>query len=219
MPHRIFLVRTYALSATVGGVLFFGASAQSTHVRQQQEQQQDRQQTSESPQQSSQPQPVTQPSPQPDASNRPKPKKVWTNDEVVTLRSPADKYQADKEAQDAADAETAVRKADLAKQVKEAGLTLELPATPEETRRSIKSKEEQIKDLEQRLDLLNHEPPDADGSKKEAIQKQIEGFSGDLRKAQLELKVLQEHLRDLTKTAPPEPTSVTPWAPAPENPQ
>src|SRR5271170_5452418 len=74
---------------------------------------QEQQQSSQSP-----PQQPVQPSPQPSDPSAPKPKKIWTNDEVITLRSPADTYLAEKEAQEVADHKAADKKAELAKQIK-----------------------------------------------------------------------------------------------------
>jgi len=174
------------------------------------------QQSSQTEQQSSPPEQTPQPAPPiPDPAG-PKPRKIWTNDDMVSLRSPADNYQAEKEAQQAAAAEAAVKKSELAKQIKDAGLTIKMPPTPEETQALIKDKEEQIKDLRERLDRSNQDFSEAEGSKKAAIQLQIEALSTDLTKIQLEVKALRSHLEELAKAAPSESISTPVTPPSPQ---
>jgi hypothetical protein len=140
--------------------------------------------------------------------------KVWTNDDVVSLRSPADTYLAEREEQEAADAEAAAKKEALAKQIKEAGLTLNLPSTSEETQRLIRGKQDQIRDFQDAMDRLSKDLPDASPERKPEIRKEIETFKGYVQKAQLELKVLQDHLQNLPKTAPSESPSAPSSPPA-----
>jgi hypothetical protein len=193
---------------TVGVALLFAGWSPSAYAQEQQ--------TREAQQQTSEPQKSPQP-PQPPDPSAPKPKKVWTNDDVISLRSPADTYRAEKEAQEAADAEAAVKKAELARQIKEAGLTIKLPPTPEETEQLIKDKEEQIKDFQERLNQLNHDLPDAPAQRKAATQEQIEALTSNVQKDQLERKVLEDHLKDLTKGKPGKPPTAPPPPPSPEN--
>jgi transcriptional regulator of NAD metabolism len=186
------------------------------HVQEQQQQSQSEQSPPplQNPQASSQQIPVPE---QP----APRKRKVWTNDDMASLRSPADTYLAEKESQEAASAEAAAKKEALAKQIKEAGLTLNLPATSEETRRLIQAKQNQIRDLQDGTDRLIKDLLDAPPERKLEIQKEIETFKGYLEKAGLELKVLLDHLQSLAKTAPNEsPSSFAPPAtpPSQENP-
>lgn len=213
MNPRLPLRRLDVLSITLGVALFSAALSQSAYAGRPKEQQ-----TFQAQQEASQPQQNPQPSPPPQDPSTPKPKKVWTNEDVVSLRSPADTYRAEKEAQEAADAEAAVKKAELAKQIKEAGLTIKLPSTPEETRRLIKDKEELIRASQERLDRLNHDLPEALEPQKTAMQKQIESLTVDVPKDQLELKVLQSHIEDLVKIAPNQPPSAPPKPPSAQNP-
>jgi hypothetical protein len=210
MPRRLLVVRTHVLAGVI--LLSLAALAQSAHARQQQEQQ-----TSQSQQQASQPQQDSPAPLKPEAESGPKPKKVWTNDDVVSLRTPADVFLAEKEEQDAANAKASAKKADLAKQVKEARLTLELPATTEETQRLIKVREDQAGDLQKRLDQLDHDLSDGEELQRAIIQQHIETVTNDLRKVQLEIKVLRTHLEDIAKTAPAEPSPAPP--PSPEKPR
>ena len=176
-------------------------------------------QQSSQAQQASQPQQNPQLTPPIQDSSAPKPKKVWSNDDVVSLRTPADIYQAEKEAQEAADAEAAAKKSELAKHIKDDGLTIKLPSTVEEAQALIKDKEERIKDLRERLDRSNQDLPDTEGSKKAAIQLQIEALSSDLTKTQLEVKVLRNHLEELVKATTDESVSTPVTPPTPQNPQ
>jgi hypothetical protein len=221
MNPRIPLRRLDALFLIVGVAVFSGALSQPAYAGRPQEQQ--------SSQSQQQPQPPPSPAPAPSAQPASDPaqqigalpvkrRKVWTNDDVEVLRTPADIYRTEKEAQEAADAEAALKKAEFAKQVKEAGLTMKLPATAEETQRLIKDKEEQIRDLQDVLDRMSHDLQDAAAEQKVKIEKQIEIFTGDSQKSQLELKVLQEHLQNLAKTTPTEPPTPPPAEPTPEKP-
>ena len=199
-------------TVTAGVVLVLAGLSPSVYAGWRQEQQ-----TQQAQQQTSEPQKNPQP-PQPPDPSAPKAKKVWTNDDMPSLRSPADTYLAEKEAQEAAAAEAASKRAELEKQIKQAGLTIDLPPTAEETQRLIKTKQERIKELKDHLDLLNQGLPDAPENQKAANQRQIEEFTGDSKKLQLEVKVLEDHLQSLAKTAPSAPPSAVPAPPARENP-
>jgi hypothetical protein len=212
MSACISLRRIDILFVTVGTALFSGVLSPSAYTGWPQEGQ-----TSQSQQQSSEPQQNPQSPPPPQDTSAPKPKKVWTNDDVISLRSPAEVYQAEKEAQAASDAEAAKKKAELAKRVKEAGMTMKLPATPEETQTLIKDKQEQIRNLQDAVDRLNHDLPDAPEEQKVKIQKQIEAFTGDSQAAQLELKVLEDHLQNLAKIKPVASPTPPPASSTPEN--
>lgn len=205
------LRRLSALGIAAGGVApFLILFAQSAFPERRQGQQSSQ---SQAQQPASQQQQNPQPSPQPPEPSAPKVKKVWTNDDVVSLRSQADVYLAEKEAQEAADAEAASKKVALAKQIREAGLTMKLPSTSEETQRLIKAKEEQIRDLQEGLDRLTGEMPDAPADQKSAMQNQLEMVVSSLQKARVELKVLRDHLTELAKTEANEPAASPPPPP------
>jgi hypothetical protein len=192
-------------------LLQFSSSAASA-IRQQE--QQSSQQRAAQPQQNAQPELKAQATPQPEG----KQKKVWTNDDIIALRTPADIYLFEKEAKEAAEAEAAAKREADARQIKEGGLTLELPSTAEETQRLINTRQDQIKDFQDAIDRLKKDLPDALPDKKPETEKQIELLNGYLQKAQLELKALQDHLQDLAKTKTSEPTSTLSTSPSPQNP-
>jgi hypothetical protein len=210
--NRSPLPRTCKRYIALGAMLFLVSAPSKCMGPQQATQSQ--QQSSETQQQSQQQKPSETPA-QPLPESGSKPRKIWSNDDVVSLRTPADNYLAEKEMQKAADAEAATKKAELARQIKEAGLTVELPSTSEGTEGLIKIKEEQAKDLQVRLDLLNHDLPEA--AKKAPIQQQIEAVSHDLRKIQLEIKVLQSHLESFPKAATGESVSAPATPPSPRS--
>jgi hypothetical protein len=148
-------------------------------------------------------------SPPPEA---PKQKKVWTNEDVVSLRSPADIYQAEKEAREAAAAGAAAREAGEAKLPKEAKPTIKLPATPEETQQLIDAKEHLISDEQIELDRLNKELPGTPEEQKVEMQREIDRVADVLRTARIEEKTLRAHLQKLNKTKSDE-TTPAPTAP------
>jgi len=154
-------------------------------------------------QQSSQTQPPQSSHPQqssPPEQPTSKPKKVWTNEDVISLRTPADAYQAEREAQVAAKAAAVAKEAAQAKLIKEAGLTIKLPATAEETQRMIKTKEGEISDEQSGIERMNNELPSTPADQKAAVQKEIDRVTADLQKDRVELEVLQNHLQKLNKT-------------------
>jgi hypothetical protein len=145
--------------------------------------------------------------------------KVWTNGELVSLRTPADIYLMEKEAQEEAAAKAAADKAAAQEAAqgdaaKPAGTTVPLPATVEETQKLIKDKQEQISDEQSNLDRMTKELPDAPEDQKPAMQKEIDRMTADLPKAQNDLKQLTDHLEKLNtaqaQQAPPAPTPPNP---------
>lgn len=157
-------------------------------------------------QQNGQAQQNTQPAQQPAV----KQKRVWTNDDVVALRTPADTYQVDKEARQAAEAEQAAKQAAEAKEPKQPALTVKLPNTAEETQKAIVEKEGQITGEQNGLERLLRELPDASDDQKADMQKEVDRLAADLPRIRTQLKALQDHLAKLTK-----PRSEAPTAPPP----
>ena len=166
------------------------------------------------------PSPTSPPSSRPASDPEPpigalpvKRRKVWTNDEVILLRTPADDYLAEKEAKEAAAAKAAVRSAAQPKASKEAPPEGKFPTTIEETQLLIKNKEQDITDDQASLVGLNTELTNAPDEQKKAKQREIEIVAAELDRARNELKALQDHLVDLHK--PPAGKSPTEPPPAP----
>jgi hypothetical protein len=186
---------------TLCSALSIHTSANLLAARESQEQQsaQSQQQPPQQPpqqQQSTQHPSNSQPSDQPEAKHR----KVWTNDDVASLRTPADVYLAEKEAQEAAAAEAAAQEAAKAKLVDGARPTVKLPATVEETRKLIAGRESQIADDQQALDRYTAELPNEPAERKDRMQEEIKRITAGLPKERSELKILQDHLEKLSKT-------------------
>jgi hypothetical protein len=152
-----------------------------------------------------------------------KTRKIWTEDDLIALRTPMDIYLLEKEAQEAAEAaaadEAAAQKASDQKAAEEDKPTISLPPTIEGTQDLIKSKQEQIDDEQNGLDRMTNELPNAPEDQKEAMQKEIDRVTADLPKIRLELKQLEDHLEALTKAqlngAPPAENPAPPSNPQP----
>lgn len=178
------------------------------------QQEQQSQQQSQSQQSTPAQPPGAQTNPQPGPAE-PKKRKIWTNDDVVSLRTPADNYLAQKEQQEAAAAQTAEKAAADAKLAKGSNTSIKLPSTIEETQKLIKAKEAQIDDEQSALERLIRELPDTPEDQKPAMQKEIDRVAADVPKVRNDLKSLQSHLEKLTKaqlndaaTSPPTPPSL-----------
>jgi hypothetical protein len=195
--HVHFSLRDFSLSSlSLGAALSFSPLANRPAVWRTPEQQSSQiQQQAPQQQQSAQQPSNSQPSQQREA----KQKKVWTNDDVVSLRTPADVYLAEKETQEAAAAEAAVKSAAKAKLVDGPGPTEKLPSSAQETQKLIAAKESHIADEQQALDRYTAELPTEPAERKDRMQEEIKRITGGLPKERLELKMLQEHLEELNK--------------------
>jgi len=174
---------------------------QATLARQQGEQQSQLQQQPPAPP----PSPTLPPGSQPASEQAPlveqlplKRRKVWTNDEVVTLRSPADNYLAEKEAKEAADAKAAVKEAAIRaaiKSEKEPPLDIKLPATPQETERILKAANDDIQEETIVLDKLHNELLDASPEQQAGKQKEIDRLMANIETLRRDAKALRDHLQ------------------------
>lgn len=157
-----------------------------------------------------------QPATLPPSSSSPntKAKKVWTNDDVIALRTPADNYVVEMETQEMAKAATTAeeraKKEALAKQIKEAGLAISLPSTVEETQRIIQAKQEEIVDLQEGRNRLANARAEASTDQSVVLQKQLDTIARNLEEAELQLKVLQQHLENLRNSTGKQLPAATP---------
>jgi DNA repair exonuclease SbcCD ATPase subunit len=175
-------------------------------VAQQQEQQQSQsQQQPPPPPPSPTPPPSTQPAsdPAPPIGALPvKRRKVWTNDEVIVLRTPADDYQVEKEAKGAAEADAAAKEAArkaAAKPEKEQPLDIKLPATAEETKKMLKSALDDIQEETMVLNKLQKEQLDAATGQQAEKQKEIDRLNASLETLRRNVKALQDHLQTFSE--------------------
>ena len=217
-----------ASMAAAGFALLLGAASCPAFADWRQEQQSSQQ--SSGSRQSSQTQaapaqPATPPLTNPQYSDtEKKTRKIWTEDDLIALRTPMDIYLLEKEAREAAEAEAeaaaeaAAQKASDQKAAAEDKPTIDLPPTIEATQDLIKSKQQQVDDEQNGLERMTNQLPNTPEDQKPALQKEIDRVTADLPKTQLELKQLQDHLDALTKAqlnAPPPAEN----PPPPSNPQ
>ena len=167
------------------------------------------------PPQNSEPTPQQALPPDPPAAKH---RKIWTNDDVVLLRTPADNYLVEKEARQAAGAEAAAKSPAQAKAAKETSLEIKLPSSIEETQLLLKNKEQDISDDQAALVSLNTELANLSDEPKKAKQKEIGIVAAELDRARNELKALQERLVELHQPPASESTAAPPPPPPPPPP-
>jgi hypothetical protein len=141
-------------------------------------------------------------------------RKVWTNDEVTSLRTPADQYQAEKEQKEAADAAAAAREAAIraaAKSGKQPPLDIKLPSTVEATEEMLKNTQDDIQETAVVLEKMRKEFLDAPEEQQPDKQKEIDHITAALGTLRRNAKALQDHLQAITPKPPPE----TPPPPTP----
>ncbi len=128
-----------------------------------------------------------------------KTKKVLTNDDLESSRSPTDQYLLDKEARETADAAQAAADAIAAER---AMAGIKMHATVEETQRTIDDTQQDINDHNDALDRLNKEFDSAPAEQKAGIQREIDRHTNGVQTSQQELKALQDHLKQLNSKSP-----------------
>jgi DNA repair exonuclease SbcCD ATPase subunit len=194
-----------ASGLALGAALLLAPLRSEAVIAQQQEQQQSQSQQPPPPSPST----TTPPSSQPASDLAPpigelpvKRRKVWTNDEVVVLRTPADSYQVEKEAKQAADAEAAAKEASekaAGKSEKKPPLDIKLPATPEETKKMLESALDDIQEETMVLNKLQKEQLDAAAGQQAEKQKEIDRLNASLETLRRNVKALQDHLQTFSE--------------------
>jgi len=212
-PSKLFNFRSLAY-LVLAGVVVLTPSKGLANTTQRQEQQQAQQPP---PQQN--PQPSSQ---QPTAQQASKQRKVWTNEDLILLRTPADIYLLEKEAREAAEAEAdAAKIAAEGKPVIEAPLEIKLPTSIAETQLLLKNKEQEAAEKQAALTSLKAELSDTPLAQQPTKQKEIDTLAADLERAEKERKALQDNLEQLNKppgaTTPP-PISAPPPPDMPPSP-
>lgn len=182
------------------------------------------QQEQQRSQQPAPPSPTPPPSSQPSSKPAPpieelpvKRRRVWTNDDVVQIRTPADNYEIEKEAKEAADAQAAAKDAAIRaaiKSEKQTPLDIKLPATVEETERMLKVKQGEIQEETVILQELRKELQNAPAEEQPQKQKDIDRLTALIETSQRDIRALQDHLQTLrgkpqeeNPPAPPQPPS------------
>jgi hypothetical protein len=128
-------------------------------------------------------------------------KKVWTNDELESSRTPMDQYLADKEAREAVAAAEAAADALPSVQVP---VEIKLPATVQETQQAIDDTLQDMNDQKDAIDRLNKEFAAAPDQQKAGIQREIDRHTTGVQTSQQELKALQDHLKHVNRKSPGE---------------
>jgi hypothetical protein len=205
-----------ALGLSLVFLLFAGRCDAVTRLNEQQQSQPQQQQQNPPP-----PDSVNSTAPQAkdaaDPSTGPLPikrRKVWSNDDVVGLRTPADNYQVEKEEKQAAEAAAAAKEAATraaAKSDKQLPLNIKLPDTVEETRKMIKDTEDDIVEGTLILDKMRKELESAPEEQQPDKQRQIDRLSANLEVSRRNLRALQDHLQVLS----PKPEAGNPPPPPP----
>jgi ATP-dependent Lon protease len=145
--------------------------------------------------------PQQQPPEQKAPPSQPGKVKIWTNDDLIALRTPADIYILEKEAQAAA-----VEMQD----VMACFAWNQTESTIEETQKAIQDTLESIRDSEDAVAQIRKQLDDAPENLKARNQKELERRTTELETSREQLKVLQQRLRELTK----QPTGENPVASA-----
>ena len=160
------------------------------------------------PQQSS---PNDQGPPQSQSSASPPHKvKVWTNDDLVATRTPADNYLFAKEAQAAANAAAAMQTV-----LSCFAFNAEPQPTQEETLKALQDAARSVNDDEAEVAEAQKELREAPDNLKAQDQAELDRRTASLNKAHQQLAVLEDRLRQLTSQSGGE----VPTEPAPTQPQ
>jgi hypothetical protein len=183
----------------------------------------------EQQQSQSQQQPPPPPSPVPPSSAQPtsdpaaqigalplKRRKVWTNDEVVVLRTPAESYQVEMEAKQAAEAEAAAKEAAhkaAEKSENEPPLDIKLPTTREATEKMLKDTQMDAEEEIEALDKLHKEVLDTPAEQQAQKQKEIDRLTASLETLRRDVKALQDHLQTYHEKPQRENPPVAPQPP------
>ena len=137
--------------------------------------------------------------------SRPHRIKIWTNDDLIALRTPEDIYILAKEAKAAA--------AEEAKALMACFAWNQTEATIEETQKALEDTLQSIRDSEDAVAQVRKQLEDSPENLRARNQKELERRTTELQASREQLSVLQQRLRELTKEPaenPAEPTTVPP---------
>lgn len=144
-------------------------------------------------------------------------RKIWTNEDVVALRTPADIYLLEKEALEAAEAAAAAAKEaadrEAAKTASAQPPGIKLPETQEETEKMLKDNESNLQEQTALLERLQNELPNLPPEEQPDRQRQIDQLSGSLTKLKRDGKALEDHLKTFAQKPGTEQPPSTPQQP------
>lgn len=150
---------------------------------------------------------------------KPKAKKVWSNEDVTSLRHPADVYEEKKRKQAEEEAAKAKQQSAPGKAAPQSSgekaaspADAYLPKTVEEAEKRIAEKREEIQFQTEYIERLRDAVANADSDlARAALQKKLDGFIALLNEANAELKTLEGRLQELkAKAEAPKPPGVPP---------
>ena len=154
---------------------------------------------------------------------KPKAKKVWTNDDVTTLRRPSDDYEEAKrkQAEEAAKAAQAKEKAAPGEAAVPKPMSREeriLPKTLEEAEKRVAGKAYEIGQEQEYIERLRSELAEATtDAARAAHQKRIDAALALLEESQAELKLIDTRLQEFRANPPaPAETAAPAEAASPE---
>ncbi|HKV25000.1 MAG TPA: hypothetical protein VJN93_10460 [Candidatus Acidoferrum sp.] len=119
---------------------------------------------------------------------------VWTNDDLIAMRTPEDLYLQAREKE----SEVLQRKASTSSDAKDPIVpAVKLPATIAATEQSIREDQQDVYDAKEKLAELSDQLSTAPEDQKPGKQSEITRRTGILQATERELKVLEEHLEKL----------------------
>jgi hypothetical protein len=146
------------------------------------------------------PQPApTAPAPTAPTKLAPKPQKIWTDDDIATLRAPADDDVAQKASQ--AEDDPATKRHGEASSVGPSSSQTKTPNSLEEVERAIRDSLEDIRDQKDTLARLSKELGESPEDQRAERTKEIARRTGVLQESQGELKALQAKRDELVVKA------------------
>ena len=141
-----------------------------------------------------------------------KPHKVWTDDDVTTLRTPADQYAAQKAAQEEAAAAAATTKADAAKSatapahypegVKPAHAALSDPKSTEEADKMMAWEQRDLDAQSEYIRQMQERASNSSGAEREHYLAEKARMEGVMAQTQQEVKALKTQKDELEKPKP-----------------
>ena len=140
-------------------------------------------------------------------------RKVWTNEDLIALRTPADIYLLEKEAREAAEAAAAAAKelADL-EAAQRPPTAIKLPETQDETEKALKDTQSNVEEVSAEVEKMQKELENTPEEQRAEKQKDLDRLTADLAKLKQDAKALEDHLKALTEKSTENPPA-TPLPP------
>lgn len=216
-PFQKIGITAFSLAASM---LLYNSWADASARRQAEQQPSQTQEQSQSQQKPTsppaRPEPQSTAAPSAPTQTNAKGHKVWTNEDLVALRTPADLYLLEKEALEAAEAAAAAAKEaadrEAAANGQEQAPGIKLPETQEETEKMLKDTQSNMQEQSLALESLKNELPNTPTEQRADKQKEIDRVTASLEKLKRDAQTLEDHLKTLgekpsTENPPAPPSS------------